>query len=84
LDIEKMFTGKTPLLLYLAVITAAWLFHWARAPAYLSTLIDGRSYIPGRLKLESLEAWNLPACRQRVGCRSGSVVVLAKMTLNIP
>lgn len=38
-----------PLLLYLAVITAAWSFTWATAPDYLNVLIDGKSYLPGRL-----------------------------------
>lgn len=37
------------LLLYLAAIVAAWLFNWATAPDYLNALIDGRSYVPGRL-----------------------------------
>lgn len=37
------------MLVYLAALAAAWSFNWVTAPDYLNLLIDGASYVPGRL-----------------------------------
>lgn len=37
------------LLLYLAALAITWAFNWAMAPDNLNALIDGTSYVPGRL-----------------------------------
>ncbi len=33
----------------LAAIAGGWLYGWTIAPDYLNTLLDGKSYVPGRL-----------------------------------
>jgi len=37
------------ILTILAAMSGGWLLAWTFAPEYLNTLLDGRSYVPGRL-----------------------------------
>jgi hypothetical protein len=37
------------ILTILAAMSGAWMLAWTFAPEYVNTLLDGRSYVPGRL-----------------------------------
>jgi hypothetical protein len=47
--LRRRMTYPMVVLPILAAIAGGWLYGWIIAPDYLNTLLDGKSYVPGRL-----------------------------------